>query len=44
MDRLKHKDIKFLQGNNKVKEYINSNRFKKLTILNKQQELYEIEL
>ena len=44
MDKLKHNEIKYIEGQENAATMINSQRFKKLTTLNEEQELYEVEL
>ena len=44
MDKLKHHEVKYVEGEEKASMMINSQRFKKITTLNEEEELYEIEL
>lgn len=44
MDKLKHREVKYVRGEDEVAQFINSRRFKKVTTLDEYNELYEVEL
>ena len=44
MDKLKHNEIKYVKGVEEAEKMINSKRFKKLSTLDEEEELYEVEL
>ena len=44
MDKLKHSEIKYIKGSENATRMINSQRFKKISTLDEEQELYEVEL
>ena len=44
MDKLKHHDVKYIEGKEEAAMLVNSERFKKISTLDQEQELYEVEL
>ena len=44
LDKLKHREIKYVEGREKGAQMVNCERFRKMTTLNEDENLYEVEL